>query len=149
MIARSHLSFGGNLFIIIGDKEKWNFKGGSSTYTRKLLKENKVIFFEEFQNFIDWNNTLGRTNIAVEIDANSYYTDKYSFPTNCNLILGNERTGLSTSILAHCDQIVTIPQSGSIGSLNVAVSASILFYEWHRQNGNHIDNIIGSKFTSH
>ena len=149
MIARSHLSFGGNLLIIIGNKEKWNFKGGSSTYTRKLIKENKIIFFDEFDDFLQWNNTQKLPNIAIEIDTNSCYSDNYNFPIDCNLILGNERTGLSESVLAQCNQIVTIPQSGNIGSLNVAVSASILFYEWHRQNGDNIKRIIQNKFSTH
>jgi TrmH RNA methyltransferase len=42
--------------------------------------------------------------------------------------LGNEENGLRAATLKACDEIVTIPGSGSIQSLNVAASAAILIY---------------------
>jgi RNA methyltransferase, TrmH family len=44
------------------------------------------------------------------------------------LILGNEETGIGPGTLARCDDIVTIPGSGRIQSLNVAAAAAILLY---------------------
>jgi TrmH RNA methyltransferase len=44
------------------------------------------------------------------------------------LVLGNEETGLRPATLKACDEIVTIPGSGSVQSLNVAASAAILIY---------------------
>jgi TrmH RNA methyltransferase len=44
------------------------------------------------------------------------------------LILGNEATGLDPATLALCDEIVTIPGSGRVQSLNVAAAAAILIY---------------------
>lgn len=44
------------------------------------------------------------------------------------LILGNEEKGLGPATLAACDQIATIPGSGQVQSLNVAVAAAILIY---------------------
>jgi TrmH RNA methyltransferase len=44
------------------------------------------------------------------------------------LILGNERTGLDAAILALCDEVVRIPGSGHVQSLNVASAAAILIY---------------------
>jgi RNA methyltransferase, TrmH family len=44
------------------------------------------------------------------------------------LILGNEETGISSAALALCDDIVTIPGSGHVQSLNVAAAAAILLY---------------------
>jgi len=45
------------------------------------------------------------------------------------LILGNEEAGLDPATLAACDEVVTIPGSGWIQSLNVAASAAILMHE--------------------
>lgn len=130
MIARSHLAFGGNYLILIGDKSKWNFKGGTSTYTRKINELEKLLFFNDFNDFLEWNKSNFKgLNIAIEIDNESKNTISYSFPENCNLVLGNERTGIEQHMLAQCDQVVTIPQVNPIGSLNVAISASIVFYE--------------------
>jgi RNA methyltransferase, TrmH family len=44
------------------------------------------------------------------------------------LVLGNEETGPRPATLKACDEIVTIPGSGSVQSLNVAASAAILIY---------------------
>lgn len=58
---------------------------------------------------------------------------------NCDLnrpvavLLGNEGTGIPPELLQLCDERVTIPQSGQVGSLNAAVAAGILFAEARRQ----------------
>ena len=44
------------------------------------------------------------------------------------LILGNEETGLDPATLAACDEVVRIPGSGRVQSLNVANAAAILIY---------------------
>jgi RNA methyltransferase, TrmH family len=44
------------------------------------------------------------------------------------LVLGNEEDGLPRSTLAACDDIVTIPGSGNVQSLNVSASAAILIH---------------------
>jgi TrmH RNA methyltransferase len=44
------------------------------------------------------------------------------------LILGNEKTGLDAARLALCDEVVSIPGSGPVQSLNVASAAAILIY---------------------
>jgi TrmH RNA methyltransferase len=44
------------------------------------------------------------------------------------IILGNEETGLDSATLARCNEIVTIPGSGNVQSLNVAAAAAILIY---------------------
>jgi RNA methyltransferase, TrmH family len=48
------------------------------------------------------------------------------------LILGNEESGLDPATLAACDDIVTIPGSSKVQSLNVATVAAILLYELTR-----------------
>jgi 23S rRNA (guanosine2251-2'-O)-methyltransferase len=49
------------------------------------------------------------------------------------IIMGSEEKGIHISILALCDQEVSIPVYGSIPSLNVSVAASLLMYEAVRQ----------------
>jgi TrmH RNA methyltransferase len=44
------------------------------------------------------------------------------------LVLGNEEEGLPKTTLAACDDVVVIPGSGRIQSLNVAASAAIMLY---------------------
>lgn len=46
------------------------------------------------------------------------------------LVIGNEANGISDEVMAQLDERVTIPGKGGAESLNAAVSASILLYEW-------------------
>ncbi|HEY4931740.1 MAG TPA: RNA methyltransferase [Terriglobales bacterium] len=49
------------------------------------------------------------------------------------LIVGNEGAGLSKDVLAQADEIVAIPQSSRVESLNAGIAASIILYEAARQ----------------
>jgi RNA methyltransferase, TrmH family len=52
-----------------------------------------------------------------------------------SLVLGNEETGLDPGTLAACDEVVKIPGSGRLQSLNVAATAAILIYSMmHSRN---------------
>lgn len=49
------------------------------------------------------------------------------------LVLGAEDRGISRTVKEHCDQLVGIPSSGRIGSLNVAVAGAIAMFEVARR----------------
>lgn len=49
------------------------------------------------------------------------------------IIMGSEENGVSPEYLKMCDNKVKIPMYGTIESLNVAVSASVVMYEVNRQ----------------
>jgi TrmH family RNA methyltransferase len=48
-------------------------------------------------------------------------------------LLGAEREGLPTEVLAGCDEIATIPVAPAAESLNVAVAGSLALYELRRR----------------
>ena len=50
------------------------------------------------------------------------------------LVIGNEEHGLPRATLEACDEIVTIPGSGFVQSLNVAASAAILLHVLARRS---------------
>ena len=50
------------------------------------------------------------------------------------LILGSEGRGLSESAREACDELVAIPMTGTVSSLNVSVAAGILFHECRRSS---------------
>jgi TrmH family RNA methyltransferase len=49
------------------------------------------------------------------------------------LLIGNEGAGLPPAILGEADDLVTIPHSSRVESLNAGIAASILLYEASRQ----------------
>lgn len=52
------------------------------------------------------------------------------------LVMGNEGSGVSSSILEQCDSFLYIAMNDEVESLNVAVATSILLYELDRGNSN-------------
>ena len=64
---------------------------------------------------------------ATEKASDLYTAVDYDGPVA--LVMGAEDTGVSLENLRICDQMVKIPQFGTIGSLNVSVASSILIYE--------------------
>lgn len=49
------------------------------------------------------------------------------------LIVGNEGAGIPKHVLAHADEVVTIPHSDKVESLNAAIATSVVLYEASRQ----------------
>jgi tRNA G18 (ribose-2'-O)-methylase SpoU len=48
------------------------------------------------------------------------------------LVLGHEREGMTERVRAQCDELVAIPGSGAVESLNVSVAAGLLIGEMMR-----------------
>ena len=70
---------------------------------------------------------------ATERAAQSYTEVDYTGPVA--IVMGAEDVGVSNDNLRICDDLVKIPQFGTIGSLNVSVAAGVLIYESIRQKG--------------
>lgn len=68
---------------------------------------------------------------ASERGAQNYTEVEYQGPIA--IVMGAEDTGVSNENLRIADNLVKIPQFGTIGSLNVSVAAGVLIYEVIRQ----------------
>jgi len=71
---------------------------------------------------------------ATEKAVKNYTEVSYDGPVA--IVMGAEDTGVSSENLRICDEMVKIPQFGTIGSLNVSVASSIIVYEVVRQRMN-------------
>ena len=68
---------------------------------------------------------------ATERAASNYTQAEMTGPIA--IVMGSEESGISNDNLRICDELVKIPQFGTIGSLNVSVAAGVLIYEVIRQ----------------
>lgn len=68
---------------------------------------------------------------ATEKAAKNYTETDLSVPVA--ILMGSEDEGVSPEILRICDELIKIPQFGSIQSLNVSVAAGVMVYEVIRQ----------------
>ena len=72
---------------------------------------------------------------AATEKAADIYT-KVEFDGPVAIVMGSEDLGVSMDNLRICDQMIKIPQFGTIGSLNVSVASSVIIYEVVRQRMN-------------
>ncbi len=81
--------------------------------------------------------TLKEKGLWVVGTAKDGETPLYSSDLTLPLVLvvGSEEKGISPSLRKLCDLVVSIPQRGSLNSLNLSVAGSIVIYEVARQRG--------------
>lgn len=76
----------------------------------------------------------GVWTVGLDADAKmAYYEWDLTLPTA--IVVGAEGHGLRRLVRERCDQVVSIPMLGHVGSLNVSVAAAIVLYEAVRQRG--------------
>ena len=75
----------------------------------------------------------GLTVIGVELTDDARPIHGVDLPPDVCLALGHEDRGLSKSLLEMLEVVVFVPQSGKVGSLNVATAAAIALYEVRRR----------------
>ncbi len=145
VIVRSHVAHGGNDLIFTGQDLPWRFKKGTQAFSRKLEKICEIKHIPDPTKALTWCKANKYSTVAIEIMEDPVFLDEFVFPSRTAIIVGNEGTGLESNFLNACDHIVTIRQIGIVGSLNVAVSASIAMYEFCRHSIE-TNQIIGNKY---
>ena len=81
----------------------------------------------------DRSGMLGEENQAVRTGK-----DVGTLPEKCVLVLGAERSGITSEVLAVLDRCVEIKTVGVTRSLNVQTAGAIAVYEWWREWGGKI-----------
>jgi tRNA G18 (ribose-2'-O)-methylase SpoU len=78
---------------------------------------------------------LGFTLAALALDARAVTLDEFAarVPDKLALVVGTEGDGLSRAALAAADEIVTIPMSHGVDSLNVASASAVALYALRRR----------------
>ena len=94
------------------DNIRWYFS--EETDLRKLVPQSKTI-------------------VAIETADNATCIYDTELPEDVAFIVGSERYGLSSDLLAQCDKVVYIPVPGPTRSLNVSHAAAVALFEWQRQ----------------
>ena len=81
---------------------------------------------------LEWLADYGVARIGTSdrADASLYDT---ALDGHLALVMGREETGLGKGIAARCDQLVRLPMTGTVSSLNVSVAAGVCLYEALRQ----------------
>lgn len=73
------------------------------------------------------------TLVGCTEKATSFVSD-IDLKRSMGIVMGNEHKGISKGILNLCDEQIKIPINEILDSYNVSVAASLVLYEYHRQN---------------
>ena len=87
------------------------------------------------RNLADWlagAKQRGSWIYGASADAERAYTD-VDWSGRAVLVLGSEGAGLRTRVAGTCDELISIPVAGSVGSLNASVAAAVILFEARRQ----------------
>lgn len=129
MIIRSHVAHGGDEVLFTGHQLPWQFKKGSEAFSRKLQQQAEIKHLPNPDDAVAYLRDQGYVVVVIEIAEKAQSLVDFNFPDKVALVVGNEASGVPQTFIQQADQIVSIPQYGAVGSLNVAVSASIAMYE--------------------
>jgi tRNA G18 (ribose-2'-O)-methylase SpoU len=126
-VIRNNNAFTGQEIIIFGNKLD-DIRGCCGAHKYENIKHVREIsqldgVFEEFDVIIGIDNIDGAKPIQS-------YTFQHNLKTL--FVFGEEEIGLCGELLKKCDDILYIPQYGSVRSINVACASAIVMYEYTR-----------------
>ena len=130
-IIRSADSFGVDAVLLIGHAaDIWDPKTirasmGSVFFKTPVQAES----MEELKAFIQSMKALSNIEVWGTDSTGAVSLADKTLKRPLMLILGNEAKGMSQSLKTLCDDIVYIPVSGAVNSLNIASAASIFMWE--------------------
>lgn len=71
--------------------------------------------------------------VAAHPHASGKILPDANLANNCCIVFGNEAHGISSEVLAICDDAVAVPMPASVDSMNVSSASGVFLYEAQRQ----------------
>ncbi len=113
--------------IIIPKRRSASLNSTVAKTSAGALEYVKVARVTNIASTIDMLKENGIWVFGSDMDGKDYRNIDYSVPLA--LVIGNEGKGISTLTAKKCDEIISLPMSGKINSLNASVAAGILMYQ--------------------
>ena len=90
------------------------------------LEHVNIAMVNNLVNVMDDFKDNGFFVYAADMDGENY--KNVDFANKVLLVIGSEGNGVGRLVKKNCDQILAIPMSGHVNSLNASVAAAILIY---------------------
>jgi len=114
---------------IVG-RRRWNRRG--AMVTDAYLE---ISHHPDAHSLADWAQARDLPILGVDVVPGAVPIEGYSMPGRCILLFGQEGPGLTPEALSVSSEVLSITQSGSTRSINVAAAAAIAMHCWRAQNG--------------
>lgn len=118
-----------------GVKNFFLLEGGVELYHPSVVRASMGTLFwtavvqTSFEKFLSWSQRANCQLIGTSARADGRY-DGFSPTPPWVLVLGNEQKGLTRDQLSACNLTISLPMRGRVSSLNLAVAAGILLYQY-------------------
>lgn len=128
-IIRSSVAFGVDTIVLSNNTV--------DLYNDKVLRSSEGMLFhiniirDDINRLIDKLHDESYQIYGTKVDGGSVLKD-VTFSEKCAIVMGNEGSGVSSSILDKCDKYIYIPMNNDCESLNVGVATSVILYEMSR-----------------
>ena len=119
-------------FIVIPERNSASVTSDSVKASAGALFHIPVCREKDLSRSVSFLKDSGYKIIGASEKAIENYTET-DMKVPLAIVMGAEDTGISIDILRKCDDLVSIPIKGKIGSLNVGVATGVLVYEVVRQ----------------
>ena len=119
----------------VGAEALFLLDGGVELYHPSIVRASmgtlfwKPVIQTSFDEFVEWTRAGNYQLIGTSAKADMNYQALIP-QTPWILVLGNEQKGLSSEQSAACDVTVSLPMRGRVSSLNLAVAAGVLLYQF-------------------
>lgn len=117
--------------IIIPKRRSVGLTSTVSKASAGALENMRIAKAVNIASAIDELKEAGLWIYAADMDGKPYYEHKFDAPTA--IVLGSEGYGISRLVKEKCDFVISIPQYGTVNSLNVSNAAAIIMSEVARQ----------------
>ncbi|MDF3044523.1 MAG: rlmB [Ornithinibacter sp.] len=131
-IVRSVAAFGGHGVVVPGRRSAgmtasaWKTSAGAAARIPVAQATNLTRALEDFR-------TAGFFVIGLDMDGNVELPDLDLASEPLVVVVGSEGKGLSRLVRETCDQIVSIPMSSAVESLNAGIATGVTLYEVARR----------------
>ena len=88
--------------------------------------------YDDLEESLKTLKNRGFSVYAAHLKGRMSYT-RPEYPEKAVFLIGNEGNGLTDELVSMADTYIRIPMEGRVESLNAAIAATLLMYEWHRQ----------------
>jgi tRNA G18 (ribose-2'-O)-methylase SpoU len=133
-VVRSCAAFGAH-FLIVGETCGSPFQRRAVQGSMGTIFEQPIVRVENLVETLQLLRSRGVRCLAAHPRVGAKKLSAVDLRGDCCLVFGAEGPGLTTSVLAACDDAVEIPMPSHMNSLNVAVATGIFLYEATRQRG--------------
>lgn len=113
--------------------KRWDKRGSVGAYNYESVRHLSITYWKElFEELRADGYTIYAVDNTVGYNPKPIYDAV--LPERSAFIYGEEGLGISAEMIEACDEMIYIPQFGSVRSLNISQAAATVMYEYSRQH---------------